>query len=397
MNATTKIKILPELKNFIPPLTPEEYAQLEANCIQYGIQDKLKIARYSDSETGEQLEVLADGHNRYRIARSNDLSFEVEYLDFESVHDAKLWMIDNQKGRRNLSDFVKFELAQVKAEILKEKGAKKRNNGFKGNRYTGSVLSIIDKTLDNESPHNTQREVANELGWSTGKVGMAAVVNSEADEETKNKLRRNQVSINQVYKEIKKERRKKEIEKQKKEIQNSDPLKIAGLYDVIVLDPPWNYGREYDPEGSRVANPYPEMTQSELLLMDVPAKENCIMWLWTTHQFIWDAKELLSKWSFEYKALLTWNKEKIGMGHWLRMQCEFCLLAVKGKPIWDNTKYRDIINEPRREHSRKPEQFYEMVEEICYGNKVEFFAREARDGWSSLGNDTNKFGHEVAG
>ena len=103
MNATTKIKILPELKNLIPPLTPEEYAQLEANCIQYGIQDKLKIARYPDSETGEELEVLADGHNRYKIAQSNGLAFEVEYLEFSDFEEVADWMDKNQLGRRNLS------------------------------------------------------------------------------------------------------------------------------------------------------------------------------------------------------------------------------------------------------------------------------------------------------
>lgn len=341
--------------------------------------------------------VLLDGHNRYAISLKNNLPFEVEYLDFEELNDAKLWMIDNQKGRRNLSDFVKFELAQVKAEILKEKGRMVMSEKGLDGAKSKWGLSIIDKPHEPQRSHNTREEIASDLGWSTGKLAMADVVNKKADEETKNKLRRNELSINQVYKDIKKEHRKKEIEKQKQEIQNSDPLKITGLYDVIVLDPPWNYGREYDPEGSRVANPYPEMTQAELLAMEIPAKQNCIMWLWTTHQFIWDAKELLKHWGFDYKAILTWNKEKIGMGHWLRMQCEFCLLAVKGKPIWDNTRYRDIINEPRREHSRKPEQFYEMVEDICYGDKVEFFAREIRNGWFVLGNDTKKFNDGLAG
>jgi hypothetical protein len=194
------IKILPELKKLIPPLTPEEYNLLEANCIEYGIQDKLRIAKYPGSGVGEWLEVLADGHNRYKIAVDNDLPFNVNILKFNDLDDVKLWMIDNQKGRRNLSDFVKFELSEVKAEILRKRGAKVREEKavFKGNQHTGT-LSIID----NVPKHNTQKKQASDLGWSTGKVAMATVVKNKADEETKEKLRRNEVSINQVYNELK--------------------------------------------------------------------------------------------------------------------------------------------------------------------------------------------------
>ena len=79
------------------------------------------------------------------------------------------------------------------------------------------------------------------------------------------------------------------------------------------------------------------------------------------------------------------------MGNWLRMQCEFCLLGIKGKPTYQNTKYRDIIIEKGREHSRKPERFYDMVNDICIGSKIDYFSREKREGWYSYGNQINKF------
>lgn len=164
-----------------------------------------------------------------------------------------------------------------------------------------------------------------------------------------------------------------------------------GVFEVVVMDPPWNYGREYDPDGSRVANPYPEMTQAQLLEMDPPFADDCALFLWTTHQFIWDAKALLDSWGFFYKATLVWDKEKIGMGAWLRMQCEFCLIGIKGKPIWDNTTWRDVIREPRREHSRKPDIFYQMVEDITVGRRLDYFSRGQRQGWEAFGNDTEKF------
>jgi N6-adenosine-specific RNA methylase IME4 len=149
---------------------------------------------------------------------------------------------------------------------------------------------------------------------------------------------------------------------------------------------------QFDGEGRRVANPYPEMSQEELKQLQIPSADNSVLFLWTTHKFIWDAKELLDSWGYTYRATIVWDKEKIGMGDLFRMQCEFCLVGIKGKPLFDNNHtWRDIIREPRREHSRKPEAFYDMVNSLCVGRKLDYFSREGRKGWEVFGNDTSKF------
>jgi N6-adenosine-specific RNA methylase IME4 len=195
----------------------------------------------------------------------------------------------------------------------------------------------------------------------------------------------------EALRQVKIEKRKSELQKQKSEIDNCVVKMPEGVFEVVVMDPPWNYGREYDPEGSRIANPYPEMPQADLLKLSPPFADNCVLFLWTTHAFIWDAKQLIDAWGFDYKATLIWDKEKMGMGAWLRMQCEFCLVAIKGKPAWSNTTWRDIIKEPRRQHSRKPDTFYKLVEEVTVGRRLDFFSREQRSGWASFGNDEHKF------
>jgi|DEB0MinimDraft_6_1074348.scaffolds.fasta_scaffold28456_3 N6-adenosine-specific RNA methylase IME4 len=185
-------------------------------------------------------------------------------------------------------------------------------------------------------------------------------------------------------------KREEDIEQQRQDIERGiEP--VNGLFDVVAMDPPWPYGRKYDPETSRVANPYPEMSIEEISAIEVPCKGDSVLLLWTTHMFLPDAFGLLRKWGFDYKATLVWNKEKMGMGHWVRMQCEFCLIAVKGRPYWQNTKYRDILNEPRREHSRKPDAFFEMINEVTHGSRLEYFSREQRENWHIYGNDTEKF------
>lgn len=200
-----------------------------------------------------------------------------------------------------------------------------------------------------------------------------------------------------IRKIIKKEKRINEIKEQVKDIESGKVPELKGLYNVISIDPAWNYEGEnknitsYDANGRRVANPYPEMSTQEIKDIKLPLLNDSVVFLWTTHKFLPDAFDILKNWNLDYKATLVWNKEKIGMGAWFRMQCEFCLVGIKGKPYWDNTTYRDIINEPRRQHSRKPDAFFDMVDKITLGRKLEYFSREKREGWHVFGNDVNKY------
>jgi N6-adenosine-specific RNA methylase IME4 len=164
-----------------------------------------------------------------------------------------------------------------------------------------------------------------------------------------------------------------------------------GKYGLIIIDPPWKYGTEYNSETRRSASPYQELSQEELKNLIIPSADNCVLWLWTTHKFIWDAKELLTHWGFEYKLTLVWNKEKLGMGEWLRCQAEFCLLGIKGKPAWNLTNERDILTESRREHSRKPDSFYKMIQKLTPVKGLDMFGREKRKGFDVWGNEPDKF------
>ena len=100
-------------------------------------------------------------------------------------------MIDNQNGRRNLTDGWKYQLSQAKKEILLEAG-----KNAQVRKPIDSVLSIVDKT-----EHNTQKTIANDLGWSTGKVAMADRVWKEATPEIKEQVLSGDVSIfdNHIY------------------------------------------------------------------------------------------------------------------------------------------------------------------------------------------------------
>lgn len=263
----------------------------------------------------------------------------------------------------------------------------------------GQILSELPKDNPNKrivsAAYSSKMKTIKELGLNQTQAQHFETLAEHPDivEQVKQEAKENDdfPTRTEVLNRIKTEARGQEIEKQKADIKSGKVILPEGLSEVIIIDPPWNYGREYDPDGSRVANPYPEMTQDELAAMKLQAAPDSVLFLWTTHAFIFQAKELMDIWGFEYKCVMVWDKEKMGIGSWLRMQCEFCLIGIKGKPLWTNTTWRDIIHESRREHSRKPEEFYKMVKEITTGRIHEYFSRTPREGISSSGNDPNKF------
>lgn len=406
-----------EFKSLIPPLTPEEFNQLEQNCLKDGILESIKVWD----------NVIIDGHNRHEIANKNGLVFTVTELNFENRADAIEWIILHQLGRRNLTEEQKAYLRGKRYENEKLKHGRvdeSQKLGLKTSVKLAEEYNVSKNTILNDAdfakgvdllPDERKTEVLSgksELKkqevQQIGKIRQQvekqvkadAVMRTDEDIQAEIEVKARELAAKEIRqieeekrqkKEQKVEQRKIEIQAQKDAIASGEMKLPEGVFEVIAIDPPWNYGREYDPDGSRVANPYPEMNQEQLLKLNPPFAENSVCFLWTTHAFIFDAKALLDKWGFTYKATIVWDKEKIGMGAWLRMQCEFCLVGIKGKPMWNNTKYRDIIREPRREHSRKPDAFYEMVQEITIGRRLEYFSRENREGWEVFGNDTQKF------
>jgi len=167
----------------------------------------------------------------------------------------------------------------------------------------------------------------------------------------------------------------------------SHPDLPEGLFSVIVIDPPWPYGGDYDPESHRVASPYPEMSIDDLMVLTIPAADDCVLWLWTTNAFMHDAYHLLEAWAFEPKTILTWVKNKMGVGYWLRGQTEHCLMAIKGKPNITLTNQTTYLLADNKGHSTKPDVFYRMVEGLCAEEKrIDMFARSKKDGWENYGN-----------
>lgn len=371
------LKINEELRELIPALSTEEKQLLTESILKEGCRDSLITWNNT----------IIDGHNRYEICKANNIAFSTKEMEFENVEQVKEWMINNQFSRRNLPLYQRAVLALKLKPIYEERAREKQLSTLKQN-----TDAVKENSPEREKPIETREELAKQAGVSSNTISRVEKIQEKAPIETKQKLASGEISINQAYKEIKNIEKKIEFEQKIEDIRTTAVEMPTGKYQCIVLDPPWSYGTKFSATGRRVANPYPEMSQEELKELEILSEDDSVMFLWTTQRFIWDAKELLEHWGFNYRSMIVWDKEQMGMGDLLRMQCEFCLIGIKGKPLLNNpNNIRDIIREPRREHSRKPEAFYEIVNTLCVGSKIEYFSRTEREGWKSFGNETDKF------
>lgn len=371
--------------NIYPEMKEEAFLSLRSDIEKNGYDFKFPIWIYENK--------IIDGWNRYKAC--NELGITPIYETFVGDELQAITFILRTNNRRDLTNYqravLSFEFEDFFRNIAQD------NLKTSGENF-GKGLPTLAKAIDKV---DTRKELAKIAKVSHGTLDKVKKIQEKAPEEVKAKLATGEVSINAAYQEIKKEEKKEQrielINKQIQDIEAGELPQLKGLFDVVSVDPPWNYEGEnrnktsFDSVGRRVANPYPEMSTQEIKQIELPLMKDSIVFLWTTHKFLPDALEILKEWNLEYKGTLVWNKEKMGMGAWFRMQCEFCLVGIKGKPYWENTKYRDILNEPRREHSRKPDSFFTMVEEITLGRRLEYFSREKRQGWEVFGNDVNKF------
>lgn len=180
------IKIDNDFQTLIPPLSDDEYKQLEENCIREGIRDPLVVWNIPDGD-----DILLDGHNRMEIAaKHSGIPFEVKKMDFECRADAERWIILNQFGRRNLSKYDRSILALKLKPIIAERA---KENERKGG---GSGDSGRQKS---DNPTTTSKELAKIAGVSHDTIHRVEVIEQKAPERLKQQVRSGEKSINEAY------------------------------------------------------------------------------------------------------------------------------------------------------------------------------------------------------
>jgi N6-adenosine-specific RNA methylase IME4 len=171
----------------------------------------------------------------------------------------------------------------------------------------------------------------------------------------------------------------------------------AGRYSCIVIDPPWQMEKiEREVRPNQAWFDYPTMSEDELSAMDVAAmsEDDCHLFCWTTQKFLPMALRLVDVWGFKYVLSMVWHKPGGFQPYNLpQYNCEFAIYARRGSPKFVDTKaFNTCFQAPRREHSRKPDEFYDLIRRVTGGKRIDVFSREARDGFDQFGNEADKFG-----
>lgn len=235
------VRIDPEFQELVPVLAEQELSALEENLLRDGCRDPLVIWKGHG--------ILLDGHHRLRLCRQHKIPYATTEVLLPDRDAAKVWVITNQFGRRNLTPYQRSELALKLKPFIAEKAKKKQ-----GRR------TDLCQNSDKSAPSDTKRELARVAGLSHDTLAKAEYIQIHADDATRQKLRRGEVTINAAYHAVRKAqvRRERQERKSRRVVLPDDACRMvccdirdaakhveAGSVDWVVTDPP--YPKQYLP------------------------------------------------------------------------------------------------------------------------------------------------------
>lgn len=185
-------------------------------------------------------------------------------------------------------------------------------------------------------------------------------------------------------------------------------------FRVVAADPAWQFDDKLPGDGRGAEKHYGCEPHETIMRHTLPTLDaDCHLFLWRVSAMVEEAYEVVRAWGFTPKSELVWRKttatgkRHFGMGRHVRAEHETCIIAVRGRPKVIDRSTRSVFDAPEpvpydegfavessvlvaeasRVHSRKPPEFFALVERLCPGPYVEMFAREQRAGWTVIGNE----------
>jgi N6-adenosine-specific RNA methylase IME4/ParB-like chromosome segregation protein Spo0J len=344
---------------------------------------------------------ILDGRNRYRaclIAGTQPRT--VEYFGDDPVS----FVVSLNLRRRHLDESQRAIVAAKLANMRQGNFSKAANLPVSpvSQSSAADMLNVSERTV--RSARTVIDEGAPELVEAVehGRVSVSAASDLATlpKQQQTEIVARGEKEILEAAKAIRQEKaeaRRAELEL----VKQNKPELPTGKYETIIIDPPWQMEKiERDVAPNQVAFEYPTMNEEELAEFDVPsiASDDCHLFCWTTHKFLPSAMRLIEAWGFRYVYLGTWHKnggfQPFGLPQY---NSEFYVYARKGTPRFSDTKqFFTCFHAQRREHSRKPDEFYDVIRRVTDGPRIDVFSREPRDGFDQFGNEAKKFSEDAA-
>ena len=333
--------------------------------------------------------VLVAGERRLRAAKL--LGWEkirVTAVDLEAVARGEL--AENEVRK----DFTLSEAVAIKRalEPLEKVAAKERQaaRGGKGRIASGKLPTAITGRAADKAAKATG------MARRTLEKAEAIVEAAEAEPEKYGKLLADMDRtgrVNGVYRRLK-------IAKQAEAIRaEPPPLPGNGPYRVAVIDPAWPYELRDEDPSHRGVRDFPSMSIAEICKLDVASimHKDSIILVWVTNFVLVQGIHttiVRDAWGFEPKTLITWPKDRMGNGDWLRSQTEHVVMAVRGKPVVQSANLTTLLQGPfhlvcKNAHSAKPVEFYDFVEKLCPAPRyADLFSRyRHNDRWDCHGDE----------
>lgn len=213
-----------EFKNLIPPLTPEEFAQLEENCVKGGIRDALIVWGQEDGNS-----ILIDGHNRWAIVGKHPtLHFNIRRMEFADRDAAKLWIIDNQLGQRNLIPYDKTVLELKKKDILSKQAREISHSNLKRGASEGQTFAPRGKVND---------QIGKRVGLSRETVRKVEAIQNSGDQQLIKDIREGRETIHSGYQKVHPKKTpvqsmKETLEEAKQEHEDFKSNKTVSIYEA---------------------------------------------------------------------------------------------------------------------------------------------------------------------
>src|SRR5436309_3041748 len=175
-------------------------------------------------------------------------------------------------------------------------------------------------------------------------------------------------------------------------------------FSTILADPPWQFVNrtgKIAPEHCRLTR-YPTLALKEIMSLPIQQVTTPIahLYLWCPNALLPDGLAAMKAWGFTYKSNIVWHKVRKdggsdgrGVGFYFRNVTELILFGVRGKnarTLAPGRRQVNLLATRKREHSRKPDEQYKIIEECSPGPYIELFARGKREGWATWGNQADE-------
>jgi N6-adenosine-specific RNA methylase IME4/ParB-like chromosome segregation protein Spo0J len=324
---------------------------------------------------------VADGRARLAICAELGLECPREERTFASELAFAHFRLTTNLVRRKLPDALRIRYG-LELEPLERALAAERKAQAKGAPRGQKALPVALP----EAKGETRERVARLVGLKPSTYARGAKVLREGSPELVVRFEAGEETVNSAYRRLQHELRRDEKRALAQALRANPLPPPDGRYAVVVIDPPWPYENL----------PYPSMSLEEIAALPTLEllTEDAVVWLWTTDRFMKDALVIATeRWGLELRKIVVWDKVRAGRPTpWLRGQTEYCLLLTRGNPPFEPGNLTNLLCELAREHSRKPETFYELVRDTCPAQpRLEMFAREERDGFEPWGAEVDFF------